>query len=115
MCRLELHMVAAHKPVKRRNFVPRQMNHQLAVEEPVGLWTQPQLHRNVVPAIDAVDCAAGKRRSFETHRRAASRASAASGTSARTAKVPAVRESGVGHHAKFSLGYFMTVQIEVDS
>src|ERR1700737_4029034 len=113
MCRLELDMVAAHKPVKRRNVVARQMNHQLAVEEPVGLWTQPQLHRNVVPAIDAVDCAAGKRRSFETPRRAAACACAASGTSSRTAKVSAVRQSGVGHHSKLLLGHVDPLQIEV--
>src|ERR1017187_2194676 len=89
------------------------MDYQLAVQEAVGLRTQPKLHRGIAAAAKTADSAGGDRRpehAARGHRTATHRAA----DRAAAAWVRRVWSAGVGKHFEFLRIEILAVQIKIN-
>src|ERR1017187_4496639 len=99
------------------------MDYQLAVQEAVGLRTQPKLHLGIADAAKTADSAGGDRRPehaarvhrADTHRAATHRAAThRAADRAAAAWVRRVWSAGVGDHFEFLRIEILAVQIKIN-
>src|ERR1019366_10828153 len=94
------------------------MDYQLAVQEAVGLRTQPKLHLGIAAAAKTADSAGGDRRpehAARVHRAATHRAAThRAADRAAAAWVRRVWSAGVGDHFEFLRIEILAVQIKIN-